>query len=71
MSGDIDLRGLSATAGQPALLIVEDDHELRELVPYPSSQASQVPPCAGPLGAFWPITPAVADHDAPLGETEP
>ncbi|HKD98531.1 MAG TPA: response regulator transcription factor [Micromonosporaceae bacterium] len=32
MNGDIDVRGLSATAGQPALLVVEDDRELRELL---------------------------------------
>jgi two-component system response regulator QseB len=32
MNGDIDVHGVSATAGQPALLIVEDDRELREML---------------------------------------
>jgi two-component system response regulator QseB len=32
MNGDIDVRGLTATAGQPALLVVEDDRELRDML---------------------------------------
>src|SRR5438477_9837344 len=34
------------------------------LVPYPSSHASHVPPCAGSAGPFCPMTPAVGFHDA-------
>jgi hypothetical protein len=43
MSGDVDLRGLSATAGRPVLLIVDDDDDLRQMAPYPSSHTRTVP----------------------------
>src|SRR5581483_5328745 len=52
-------------AVQPAGIVTDCDSVSVWLVPYPSSQAAYVPPCAGsPLELCWPMTPLVAVHEA-------
>src|ERR1051326_4367964 len=57
-------------AVQPAGMLIVCWIESVWVVPYPSIQASHVPPCAGSLGPFWPITPAVADQET-LPDSKP
>ena len=52
-----------SVAWQPAGIVTDWDSVSVCVVPYPSSQAFQVPEWVGWLEPFWPITPDVAVHD--------